>query len=275
MGISTILILFFGGCVGGLLAGLLGIGGGLVFVLIFTNYLTSVQINDKDIAQIIIANSMFAIFFAGVSGSIRHFINGNFFVRPIVAAGTMAVICSITTTYIINHSTFYNKYVFTIIFVIIAAFTAIKILFGNKENQSPSPEEKSGNGKYLLIGGLGGILASLSGIGGGIIMVPLLNKMLNIQIKKATAISLGVITLTALLLTAYTFIIRPEVPIHLPYSYGLIILPMVLPVSAGCLIFSPVGVELARRLSQRTVQVTFAVFLLLVISNMMYTLLWR
>lgn len=275
MSIITLLILFFGGCIGGLLAGLLGIGGGLVFVLIFTNYLTAVQVSDADIAQMIIANSMFAIFFAGLSGSIRHFMNGNFYIRPIMITGIMAAICSVAMTYFINHTTWYNKYLFTIIFVLIAGYTAFKILLAKENQKEIRLGEESSAKKYFLIGGLGGILAALSGVGGGIIMVPMLTSMLHIPIKKATAISLGVITLTAFLSSTYTFLIHPNVPVRLPHSYGLIVLPMVLPVAIGCLIFSPLGVGLAKRLSQRTIQVTFALFLLLVVSNMIYKLLWR
>ena len=81
MDVGTLILLFFGGCAGGLLAGLLGVGGGLVFVVIFTNYLAVLGIPDNKIAQLIIANSMVAIFFAGTSGSIKHYLNGDFFLN--------------------------------------------------------------------------------------------------------------------------------------------------------------------------------------------------
>ena len=59
---------------------------------------------------------------------------------------------------------------------------------------------------------------------------------------------------------------------RIPYAYGLIIFPMVIPVVAGCVISSPLGVTLAKKIPPRTIQVMFTTFLVLVVSNMIYKL---
>ena len=113
----------------------------------------------------------------------------------------------------------------------------------------------------IKIGALGGTLAALSGVGGGIIMVPMLIKMLNLHIKKATAISLGIITMMALISSVYSMLIQASIPDNIPHTYGLIIFPMVMPVVLGCIICSPFGVILARIIPARTIQMIFATFL--------------
>ena len=56
---------------------------------------------------------------------------------------------------------------------------------------------------FLLAGVGGGMIASLSGLGGGVLMMPIFTSFLKIDIKKAKAVSLGVITLTALIVTIF------------------------------------------------------------------------
>ncbi|HEY1025433.1 MAG TPA: sulfite exporter TauE/SafE family protein [Sphingobacteriaceae bacterium] len=271
MDIITIILLFLGGCVGGLLAGLLGVGGGLVFVIIFTNYLASSGAPDITFAHLIVSNSMFAIFFAGISGSVKHYINGNFSWRPVLVTGSSAALFSILTTVLINTGNWYSKELFAFIFILLAGYMAYRILFMKEADTVEKGSEEFSVQKFLLIGSLGGILAAVSGVGGGIIMVPMLTKMLKINIKKATAISLGVITIMSLVISAYSFFASAEA-IDLPHTYGLIILPMALPVVLGCVVCSPYGVMLARRIPAKTIQAIFAVFLLIVVSDMIYNL---
>lgn len=272
MDVGTLILLFLGGCAGGLLAGLLGVGGGLVFVVIFTNYLTALGIPDSKIAQLIIANSMVAIFFAGTSGSIKHYLNGHFYFKPVIISGFFAALFSVATTYLINHTSWYNKQLFSVIFISITIYIAYRIFAGSSGKDVNAGEEKFSLVKLMQIGALGGTLAALSGVGGGIIMVPMLIKMLNIQIKKATAISLGIITVMALVSSVYSMLINPKINMNIAHSYGLIVFPMVIPVVAGSVICSPFGVTLSKIIPERTVQILFGAFLLLVTLNMIYNL---
>lgn len=273
MTIGALILLFLGGCLGGLMAGLLGIGGGLVFVLIFTNYLSVVNAPDTTLAHYIVANSMFAIFFAGISGSVKHYFSNNFFLKPVLISGVAASATSVLTNYLIDQGSWYDKELFSIVFISITSYVAYNILFGKDKARKDDHVEEFSLGTFILIGGLGGILAALSGVGGGVIMVPMLTRMLHINIKKATAISLGVITIMALVSSVYAmFVLGDDSPLQVPHTYGLIILPMVLPVAVGCVICSPFGVSLAKRIPNQTIKVIFACFLLLVISNMIYKL---
>lgn len=272
MDFGILILLFAGGCAGGLLAGLLGVGGGLIFVPIFTNYLFVLGIPDEMIARLIIANSMVAIFFAGISGSIKHHLNGDFYFKPVIISGAMASLASIATTFIIHHTTGYNKRAFSVIFISIAVYMTYRIFSEKPDKGYEIGEESSSATKFLQIGWWGGILAALSGVGGGIIMVPMLISMLNINIKKATAISLGIITVMALVSSVYFMSIQTSITEAIPYTYGLIIFPMVIPVVIGCIVCSPFGVALAGRIPEKTIQTIFAAFLVLVILNMVYHL---
>jgi uncharacterized membrane protein YfcA len=274
MGIGVLLLLFLFGCLGGLLSGILGLGAGMVFILIFTTYLTSKQVPDQVIAQLVLANSMFVVFFSGLSGSIKQHLNQNFFLKPVLAIGISSMLTSVSVTYLINKTSWYNRDVFTIVFILVMGYIAYQFFF-LKEEVPNTAHERSSLTDFILIGAIGGIILALAGVGSGVTMILLMIKMSGINIKKATSISLGVVTITALVTTVFASMVKPLVPIQHPYTYGLLVLPMILPTAIGCVLFAPTGVNLAKGLSHKTIRLMFVLFLLIAILNMLYNLLRR
>ncbi len=62
------ILLFLTGIIGGFLAGLLGIGGGPIYVVIFTEFIPKLYgalLSGPETVQLIIANTIFARMFAG------------------------------------------------------------------------------------------------------------------------------------------------------------------------------------------------------------------
>ncbi len=57
--LGTTITLFILGGLGGLLAGMLGIGGGIIYVLLFSHYLPLIGIPEHLVVPAIVANSMF------------------------------------------------------------------------------------------------------------------------------------------------------------------------------------------------------------------------
>ena len=103
--------------------------------------------------------------------------------------------------------------------------------------------------RLVLIGLVAGIFSSLFGVGGGIVIVPLLILAAGFATKEATATSLGAIVITALAgVTLYA--IRGKVDV----SYALLV---GIPAVGGALI----GTAAQRRLSGRAVSMAFAVLL--------------
>lgn len=274
MGIGTVALLFGFGCLGGLLSGILGLGAGMVFVLIFTTYLTSYRIPGQVVAQLVLANSMFVVFFSGLAGSIKQYLNGNFSFKPVLSIGISSMLTSVTITWFINRTSWYNKELFTIVFVVVMAYIAWQFFF-LKEELSKHVSRKFSITKLILIGVTGGSILALAGVGSGVTMILLMVKMAGMDLKKATSVSLGVVTITALITAIFASNVKPMVPVDHPYMYGLLILPMAIPTVLGCVLLAPVGVNLARSFSHKTIRLLFVLFILIAILNMLYNLLLR
>ena len=104
--------------------------------------------------------------------------------------------------------------------------------------------------KVVLIGLVAGLFSALFGVGGGIVIVPLLILLLGFESRAATGTSLAAIGITALA-GAITFAIAGEVD----PAYALLV---GLPAAAG----ATVGATLQQRVRARELSYLFAAFLL-------------
>ena len=103
--------------------------------------------------------------------------------------------------------------------------------------------------RLVLIGLVAGVFSSMFGVGGGIVIVPLLLMFAGFAAKEATATSLGAIAITALS-GVVLYGLRGKVDVAYAALVGL-------PAMAGAF----AGASLQRRLSGRAVTIAFACFL--------------
>lgn len=261
--ISFITLLLLGS-VGGILAGLLGIGGGVVYVLIFSHYLLSYQLNDSAIVQATIANSLFAILFAGVSGSYKQWKNKNFYPSSIFITGIAATIGSIFFSYLISVGDWYTKDRFSWLFITLLLFIAFRLF--TQRNKNKFEQDNDANKVQLFSTGLiSGTISAFSGVGGGVIIVPILTDIVKMPIKKATSISLGVISIMALFTSVYNIVLHRFI---LSDVNQVIYFNLAIPVAIGSLLAAPIGVQIASKLEPKQIRIIFIVFLILVISKM-------
>ena len=93
--------------------------------------------------------------------------------------------------------------------------------------------------------------------------MPLLNVGLKMNIKKAKSISLGVIFLTSMAITAYNLFTVPEQLVG--PGKGYILFPIVIPIAIGVFFSTPVGVRMSRKSPAFVISYVFAFFIGVVI----------
>ena len=82
---SGFLWLLLLGSFGGLLAGLLGVGGGMLFIPVITSYLHQYDISSAEMVKFTLANSIALVFMSGVSGTFRQIKTELFFLQFSIA----------------------------------------------------------------------------------------------------------------------------------------------------------------------------------------------
>jgi uncharacterized protein len=187
--------LLSGGFASGILAGLLGIGGGTLLVpfLVALHY-SPVQS---------VGSSSLAILLTSVSGTIQNYRMGVLQWRRILPLGLPAVLMAQVGSFIAGWLparallTAFGLLLLVNIYLVGLRRSATKLTTQEMQSQLVQSRPMSPLMAQLTTGGSAGLLAGLFGVGGGVIMVPLQMLLLQESLKGAIQTSLAVIPLTA------------------------------------------------------------------------------
>ena len=257
--------LFVAGLVGGFLGGLLGIGGGIIYIIVIPASLQHLGVPPAEMVQYTIANSIVASLSSALSANYFLIKTKHFYPTEVVTIGFFGVISSLLVLHGVVNTSWYSRGAFNVVIVLLLVYMLLKTLANAAKPLPVENLEQEGRGLRLGLAGLAsGTVSALSGLGGGIIIIPILNSVFKMDIKKANSISLGAIGITSLTLTLSSMLETPQQPFHF-YNVGYVIFPVVLALSLGVIIASPFGVKAGSLLSSRVISYLFSFFLGLVI----------
>lgn len=269
-----IILLLLTGALGGFMSGLLGVGGGIIFVPVIDYYLQKQGINGHLLVNLILANSLATIVFTGAAGSIKQFKLGNYFPKEITFTALGGIFTSLSVSYLIATTTFYSKSMFNIIFALMLLALIVRMLRNQKEGAAeivlPSHWAPL---YYSMVGAATGCATALSGLGGGLVMVPVFNQLLRLNLKTSTSISTGVITFLVLPITIYYA--KQQLPdgVTLPLQLGWLNGQIILPLAIGSVFFTQLGVKASHNMNPAKIKIIFMIFALLVLSKTVWEIL--
>lgn len=263
---AELLLLFLMGLAGGFLAGLIGIGGGVMYILILPYLLVDMGFPQEEIVQYTIANSLVGTLFAALSGNLALIKRNEFYWKEVVLIGVFGTAFSMALLYFLVNTTAYQKTEFNLVVIGLMILIAIRTIMQSKRPTGGQYEKKMSPFSLGLIGSSAGSVSALSGLGGGTVIIPLLNSGLNMSMHKAKAISLGAIFITSLSLSLFNLFETPMVD-YQNQSTGYIVWPLALVISLGVIIGAPFGVHVARKLSNKLISYIFVLFVLVVIVD--------
>lgn len=258
---TVFLICLLVGCVVGVLAGLFGIGGGLVIVPVLVYLLPMVGVPDHLLMSVALGSSFATIIITGGASAYNHYKVGNVdwsALRLFAPASMMA-------TYIASFFVSYlPKEIASRIFAVMVVYLAIKMMLSVKMIAGNKPFTD----KSALVGGsLIGIASSFAGIGGGSFIVPFLNAR-GYEMKKA----IGSSSFCGMLLAfsgSLSYMVSGWDNAEMPdWSLGSVYLPAVLGITLTSAFTTKFGVMLASQLPVAKLKKAFAIFLLMIACKM-------
>jgi uncharacterized membrane protein YfcA len=256
-----------GGVVTGILAGMFGIGGGAVIVPVLYEVFGLLGVADEVRMQLCVGTSIAIILPTTVRSYIAHREKGLVIPRVIRLWALPAVIGVACGAVI---AAFAPPAVFKLAFVLIAGFIATKFLFAgdrwNLGTDLPGPVPMTAYGFAI------GLAGSLMGVSGGSlsnIVLTLYGKPIHNAV--ATSAGLGVpITIVGTL--GYILAGLPHQALLPPFSLGIVSLIGVAVMAPVSSLTAPYGAGFAHRLSRRTLEIAFSIFLLLVSARFLVSL---
>lgn len=257
--------LFFAllGAFSGLLAGLLGIGGGLILVPVLLFLFPIIGMADTGhLVHIAIGTSLAAIVFSSISSVLAHHRHGGvlwpLFLK-IVASVIIGAILGSSVAHLLPGEIL--KKVFGVLEILIAIQMGI--------GRQPSPKRNLPSFIPLnFFGAAVGATGSIMGMGGGALTTPFF-LWCNVAARNAIATS-AAIGLPTAAAGALGYIITGWGQTGLPeWSFGYVYLPALLGIVVPSFIFAPLGAALTQRLPAKTLKRIFSVVLVVLGINML------
>lgn len=248
----------------GFLAGLLGIGGGMVMVP-FIAYVMSTRGAPVDLAmKMAIATSMSTIIFTSMRsvrahhqlGSVRwDIVKG---LAPGIVAGAM--LASMGLFALLKGSWL------LIVFSVFICFSATQMLLDKKP---ASTRHMPGTAGQVVVGGVIGLLSGLVGAGGAFISVPFMG-LCNVAMRQAVATS-AALGFPIALSNTLGYVVSGWSLAGLPAgSLGYIWLPALAVIATASMCTVPLGANLAHRLDVKRLKQIFAFMLYALGAYMLY-----
>jgi uncharacterized membrane protein YfcA len=252
------LIVGAGGLVG-ILAGLFGIGGGAIIVPVLYEIFRHLNVPEELRMQLCIGTSLVIIVPTTVRSYYAHKAHGAV-IDHVVRLWAIPAVAGVAVGALI--AAFAPSAFFKVVFVVFVLVIAARMIFADAGKQEA--RELPGRAALLGYGFLTGLVASLVGVSGGSVSNAVLTHY-GRPMQRAVATSAGVgVPITIAGTIGYAIAGWKYMPQLPPLSVGFVSL-------IGFVLMAPVssftasyGVRLAHWLPRRTLEIAFAVFLLLV-----------
>lgn len=244
------------GVVGGILAGLLGVGGGIVIVPALYFALTLTGMDSALTMQVAVGTSLATIVFTSLSSSYGHYRKGAIDMG-LLKLWSPSILIGVVIGSVLGGLV--SGKVLIAVFATVAAIVALDMIL--RKGGGDSAPRSFAKPVWAALGVVAGAISAMMGIGGGTVCVPLLN-FLGYDIRKAvgTSAAIGfVIGLPGALIYMGTGFGADGLP---PFSFGyvnLFLAAVIIPLSTS---FARVGVKLAHSIPRRALRLAFGLFLM-------------
>lgn len=251
------------GAIAGVLAGLLGIGGGLVIVPLLVVVLGQLDFPATQIMRVAVATSLATILLTSLSSAYAHHRKGAV-LWPVVwrlsiglAAGALAA------SYLVDllpHAWLKGA------FVVFELLVAFQLYTGSKPKASRGLPR---DGALVGAGGVFGALSGVLGIGGGTLIVPFL-VWCNVGMRQAVATSSACgFFIAAAAVFGFVFLVEPSTALP-PGTLGYLYLPALVMISLVSVLTAPLGVRFAHRLETQKLKRLFSIVLVVMAALLLW-----
>ncbi len=248
----------------GFLAGLLGIGGGMLMVPFVTIILTARGVSPDLAVKMAIATSMATIVFTSISSVRAHHKRGavQWGIVKNLAPGIVlgAMLASLGVFAVLKGTSL------ALFFAAFVGFSATQMLLDKK----PAPTRTlPGPAGLLGSGGVIGFLSGLVGAGGGFVSVPFMT-WCNVPMHQAVATS-AALGFPIALANVVGYVVAGQSVSGLPAgSVGYVFVPALAVIATSSVLMAPQGVKAAHALPVKQLKRVFALILYALAAYMLY-----
>jgi uncharacterized membrane protein YfcA len=261
--LTEIIILLLAGGLAGFIAGLFGVGGGIIIIPVSLWFMGMKDVETDYIQHIAVGTSLSVMVFTTAVSSFGHYKRKSidwYVFKPLVLGIVSGVLFGSSIAHFID-----GKHL-QIVFIVFSFIVSIRTLVGFKPKSGETKINKYGvSGGGAIIGFLSGIL----GIGGGVFNVPFMLYM-KVPVKKAVGTS-ALLSWTTALTGSLTYIFTGSQLNDLPKeTVGFLYWPLALTLVIGTVIMTPIGVRLAHKIPENILRISFGILMLAISTQILF-----
>jgi len=248
------LILIGAGFLSGIIAGLLGVGGGILLTPICAVLYPRLGISAEILYKIIFGTNFFVISFSSLVSSFRYHLRGLVLWRGVFPIAFFSIFGAVIGSYCAaSVSNLLLKRMFGIFMLLVA----IRLYYEYKPSAEKQP---SFFFPALALTGLStAVLSVMIGVGGGILTIPIMVFLLHYPLRSAPGTSSSIIVFTSIAgMAGYAFNGWHD-PLLPENSYGYVYLDVGIPLMLGAVIGAPVGTWINAKISTKRLRQVFGV----------------
>lgn len=263
------LLLFVAGCLTGFLAGLFGVGGGILLVPVLLLYFHSIGVSSLVATHLTFGTSLLIVIVTSIVSAREYSRNNHVIWRAVLILGLASVISAFAGSYIA--ASLQGK-LLQQIFSLVVAGAAVRLI-------AEMPSDSRERTPSLSVPGLGvvglcvGFVSALAGVGGGIISIPLMYYGLGFPLKGAFGTSSATIVITATAAMAGYIVNGWNDILLASYDFptaGYVDYLHAIPLMVGTIPLARLGASLAHRTNVDRLRKLFALFLLVIAVRLFF-----
>lgn len=258
----SIFVLVLVGLAGGFLAGLVGVGGGIIYGPALFYFFRASGIEDPILTPLTLGSSLLCVGATAFSGAWAQRGAQTIVWRVAGISGLAAAASVVLTGRFITTQPWYDATLFQLVLGTVLVYVVLRLFIRKQRLDDEAlvanrDTMRDGWPLLVVLGAGAGVLVAAAGVGGGVVFVPLYANAVRMPLKAASATSLGSILIvsTAGVLTYLVLGLGSAVP---PGAIGYVDVTRSLLLVVPAILTARFGVWTAHRVATKWVRYTFA-----------------
>ena len=277
---TSLLFLAGAGLAGGFIAGLIGVGGGIVFAPVLFFYFQSTGVAAHVVTPLALGTSLLCTLVAALASAIFQYREQTIDVRIAVVVGIFSAVAVQLATRFVTTAPWYNGTAFQVVFGLVLTMVAVRMVWPNQAKPG-GPRRTSGKEKsppsrwagFAVTGAAAGAISAAAGVGGGVVLVPAYTGLFHLPMHRAVGTSSATIVFIAMAGVVGYAAAGWDVPTA-GLMLGYVDVRRALVLSVPAVLAARLGVAVAHRIDTRALKRCFAALAAFVAARLLLAPLW-
>ena len=267
-----LLVLLLVGALGGFIAGLVGIGGGVIFGPALFFAFGAAGVTDPVLTPLTLGTSLLCTFAASASGTVAQREHGAIDGRTALVTGAFAAVAVVLVGRFVSTQPWYDKQAFQVVLGVSLLVVVVRMLTGSKADAYTAADARTAPPRLAATGVAAGAISALAGIGGGVVLVPMFSGLVRLPTQVAAGTSTAAITIITAVGVATYVVLGWSAPVPAG-SLGYVGWREAIALALPAIVTARVGVAVAHRIDVRYVRYSFAAFAAVVAARLLWNAL--